>query len=670
MFKKINTRSGRPAFSIVIFGQALFCLLAVAGLSAQAAILKDEKDIGWASHRDLTSSQFSDLFAKYSRQNMMMIDVDGYPDGNELRYSMVWRENTDKRGWLERRNLTSDEYHKLWEEMRDKGFRPLDLDNYALGSKNLWAGIWVENVEGWGWLSKRGLTSAQHADLFNEMSKRRYRIIDIEVNNTAKGLLYSSIWYENVDGRPWIQLRDMTREQYQNNVDLYSERGFRVVDFESYGSSKGQLYAAIWEKKPGYAWQTRSDRDEQTYTNLWYQYADEGYRLIDFERYDTEKGPQYAGIWAENAPRYQYGRKSDIDNAILNYSNTNNLPGISVAVIQNGNMLYRRGFGFADVAANAAANSKTVYNAASVSKVIGATLAAKLEDESQLNDGTTFSLDLTQPTSDYIANLPSQHTHSVDQLLSHLSCVGHYTEMPNQNTHYTNATDAVQSIWNTGLLAGCNIGNAWNYSTHAFTFVGAVLEGATGKTLNDLFNDELFGPYSLGSMRVQFEDAALPFNRLRATPYGTQDSVHTPNTTDFIDPPHPVSNPNVATSYSDSSWKVIGGGIETSTYDLVRFGWKVLNAEILSANARDNRLWTRVNPGFTHGLGWSITTDDSGRNVAEWNGTWTGSRTFLRAYQNNGLVIAIMSNRTTHRSDLNADIDDLTNTIGNIILAP
>src|SRR5690606_13357540 len=132
----------------------------------------------------------------------------------------------------------------------------------------------------------------------------------------------------------------------------------------------------------------------------------------------------------------------------------------------------------------------------------------------------------------------------------------------------------------------------WNYSTHAFTFVGAVLEGATGKNLNDLFNDELFGPYNLGSMRVQFEDAALPFNRLRATPYRTQDAVHTPGTTDFIDPPHPVNNPNVATSYSDNSWKVIGGGIETSTYDLARFGWKVLNAEILSANARDNRLWT------------------------------------------------------------------------------
>jgi CubicO group peptidase (beta-lactamase class C family) len=241
--------------------------------------------------------------------------------------------------------------------------------------------------------------------------------------------------------------------------------------------------------------------------------------------------------------------------------------------------------------------------------------------------------------------------------------------MPNQTTHYNNATAAVQSIWNTPLLAGCTPGSNWNYSTHGFTFVAAVLEGATGSTINNLLQNELFAPYGLSSMRVQYATNSLPANRLRATPYTTRDSVNT-NVTPFGDPPNASTNPNVESSYSDNSWKVLGGGIETSTYDLARFGWKVLNAEILSANARDNRLWTRVNPSFTHGLSWSITTDNSGRDVAEWNGTWTGSRTFLRDYRDDGLVVAVMSNRTTHRSDIGADVGNLTNSLGNIVLAP
>lgn len=659
------SRRRQPVIAMLTW--MLLTLLAADG--AMAGIIKDEKNLGWYSHRDLTSAEFSDYFAQYSRQNLIMIDMDAYPVDGKLRYSMIWQTNTDKRGWYEYRDMSSDQYHAKWVELKDKGFRPLDVENYMLGNTSYWAGIWVKNTEGWGWLSKRGLTGTEHAQLFDDMTKQRYRIVDIEVNNTSGGLRYSSIWYQNVDGRPWIQLRDMTRDQYQQNIDDYSKKGFVVVDYESYQTSNGQRYAAIWEQKPGFAWQVRTDRTKQEYINLWHQYADEGYRLIDFERYDTDKGPRYGGIWAENSNRFQYSRKGQLDTAIQQYLNTNNLPGISVAIIQNGNTLYRRGFGFADVNDNVTAHSKTVYMAASVSKVFGGTLAAKLEDEGQLRDGTVFSLDLTQPTSTYIAGLPALHTHTVDQLLSHLSCVGHYNEMPNQNTHYTNATDAAQSIWNTALLASCTPGNNWNYSTHAFTLVGAVLEGATGATLNNLLEDELFAPYELTSAGVMYADNNLPANSLRATPYTTRDSVDT-SVTPFADPPNAASNPNVETSYSDNSWKVLGGGIETSTYDLARFGWKVLNAEILSANARDNRLWTRVNPSFTHGLSWSITTDNSGRNVAEWNGTWTGSRTFLRDYQDDGLVIAVMSNRTTHRTDLSADVSNLTNTLGNIVLAP
>ena len=63
-------------------------------------------------------------------------------------------------------------------------------------------------------------------------------------------------------------------------------------------------------------------------------------------------------------------------------------------VIRNGQVIYRRGFGFADVNGGKVAHGETVYNAASVAKVIGATLAGKLEAEDRLRDGTTFSLDL------------------------------------------------------------------------------------------------------------------------------------------------------------------------------------------------------------------------------------------------------------------------------------
>jgi CubicO group peptidase (beta-lactamase class C family) len=635
--------------------------------TASAGILTDEKNLAWASQRDLTSQQFSNAFDEYRQQGYMMIDIDAYPDDNGVRYAMIWQENKDKRGWAEHRDMTSDGYHEKWEEYKAKGFRPLDVEAYQSGSQLKWAGIWVQNKEGFAWSSHRGLDSDAYGKLFNEKTQAGFRLADMEVYNTTDGLRYAAIWYQNTDNRSWAQLRGMTREKYQEEVDKRSAQGMHVVDFESYQTSGGQRYAAIWEYKQGFGWQTRTDRTEKQFANLWRQYRDEGYRLVDFERYSTPNGPRYAGIWMENdSSRFRYSRKNQIDGIIETYRRDNNLPGISVAIIRNGQMIYRRGFGSADINDNKVAHGETIYNSASVSKVIGGTLAAKLEDEGELRNGTMFDLDLTQPTSTYLTNvanangrgtvsLPTFHKHTVEQLLSHLSCVAHYPSqttpgISNQTTHYPTAMAAVQNIWNTGLVTqtsnggSCTIGTTWSYSTPAFTFAGAVLESVTGQTINQLLQNEIFTPYGLSSMRIQYASSTLPSDYDRATPY---------------------DNNNNEVSYTNSSWKVLGGGIETHAVDLARFGWKVLNAEILSADARDNRLWTRVNPNQTHGLGWSVTNDNNSRRTAEWNGSWTGARSFLRAYRDDGLVIAIMSNRTNHTV---GDVGTLANNIGNEVL--
>ena len=125
--------------------------------------------------------------------------------------------------------------------------------------------------------------------------------------------------------------------------------------------------------------------------------------------------------------------------------------------------------------------------------------------------------------------------------------------------------------------------------------------------------------------------------------------------------PIPITPPAIPTA----AGRFFGGGIESNVVDLARFGWKVLNGEILSADARDNRLWTRVNPNRTHGIGWAVNTV-SGRRVAEWNGTWTGARSYLRAYRDDGLVVAVLSNRTNHTAS--GDVPGLTNAIGNAVL--
>ena len=296
-------------------------------------------------------------------------------------------------------------------------------------------------------------------------------------------------------------------------------------------------------------------------------------------------------------------------------------------MVGNGTTVYRRGFGWAEVDQQKAAHGETVYLAASVSKVIGGTLAAKLEDEGQLADGTPVALDLTDPTSTYVANLPAAHSHTVQDLLAHLGCLWHYSTGPEPpGGFYSTATNAMQQIWNTPPLAGCTIGVSRNYSTHGFTFVGAVLEQATGRPIDRLVKEEIAEGYGLSSLRAQFETSSLPSNYERAAPY---------------------NDAGFETSYEDSSWKVLGGGIEVSAVDLADFGWKTLNAQIVDAAARDNRLWTRVRSTQPNGLAWEVRSV-GGKRVAEHGGSWSGARSHLRVYRDDGLVIAILSNRRGH----------------------
>jgi len=463
-------------------------ILLFTSATASATILKDKKELDWASFRDLTSSQFSTKFTEYKNKGYLMIDIDAYSVGSSLRYSMVWRKNTDKRGWAEHRNMSHSQYHAKWLEYKKKGYRPLDIAAYQSNGQMRYAGIWVQNKEKLAWSSHRNLTSSSYGDLFKKKAKKKYRLVDMEAYQTPSGLRYSAIWYKNTDNRSWAQLRNMTRSKYLEEGGKRARNGYMVVDFESYPTSSGRRYAAIWEKKPGYAYQVRTDRSKTAFANLWREYRDMGYRLVDFER----NGNLYSGVWVENNARFRYSKKRQLNNAVEDYLDANNLPGISVAIIENGKTRYRRGFGFADINDNKVAHSGTVYNTASVSKVIGGTLAAKLEDEQVLRNGASFWLDLSEETQDYLTNIPNHHEHTLEQLLSHTGCVPHYNTNPgisNQTNHYWSATSASSSIWNNSLLNSCTIGSSWNYSTHAFTFVAGALEQATGRNINTLLRN-------------------------------------------------------------------------------------------------------------------------------------------------------------------------------------
>jgi CubicO group peptidase (beta-lactamase class C family) len=624
----------------------------------------------------------------------MVVDVERsrVPDVDD-HHAYIWRPRAGEgRLWEDQLDLTASELEALTGSYRDQGFRPTDLEGYSTPAGVRYAGLWVQNSEDIDWLSSFDLTSGEYGTVYQERREAGYRLVDVEAYATPGGTRFAGIWYKSCDNTNWRQWRNLTREQYQARVDSLTALDFRVVDFESYRTSAGQRYAAIWEKIPSpRAWRVRTDRTLKEFLNYHHRYLDEGFRLVDYESYDTDGGIRYGGVWAEDAPRFRYAARATLNDSIAAYLAANDLPGISVVIIQDGDVVYQRGFGFADRERDKWAHARTVYLTASVSKAIGATLAARLEARG------VGGLDLSKKTSEYLGpavdyldvddaaaatcslvpsmwfcnGLPGHHGHTVEQLLSKTGCVPHYREgrEPDQSEHYHWRAQALAQIWSDSLLADCTPGQQYRYSTHGFTYVGAVLEAVTGISIARLVQDEIARPFDFPSMRAMYTGDG---NHGYLSDYDRARAYSLTNTSN-TKPPAGPGNPSIPVDYSpNASWKVLGGGIEAHALDLARFGWKLLDGDIVSATVRDGRLWTSLTgsamawadsttqpptiptdavvPSGGVGLAWVL-----GGTMGAGNGRWArhggnaiGAGSQMTIWRDQGVVIAMLSNRTDH----------------------
>lgn len=604
--------------------------------------------------------------------------VPGFPDG----FSVLWQSVRGRVPFEEHRDLTASEYDQRDQAARSVGRVPIDIEAYQTSAGTRYAGLWMRPRTVVATRVDHDQTSQEFGQTFRNLRNSGYRLVDVEAYVTPAGTRYAGIWHRSCDNGNWSEWRDMDRAHYQTRFDSLTALGFRVVDFESYLTPSGQRYAAIWQQvTPGRAWAVRTDRNLKSFLNFHNQYVDEGLRLIDYESYDTANGIRHAGVWAENDARHDHPFRAAVDDSIEAYRQRHGIPGISVVAMQDDEVIYQRGFGWADSAARKEAHSGTVYLIASVSKAIAGTIAARLEERGLL--------DLSDSTRSFLDSLPVDHTHTVEQLLAKIGCISHYREgtEPDTSRLYAFRAPALSQMWGdsaTSLLRSptCTPGSHYRYSTHGFTYVGGVLEEVTGNTISGIIEDEIAGPFSLQTMRPLVTAKWGGFGGIGVPRYDMAQGYR-------WNPP--TSGTPRALDYENTTWKVLGGGIQSDALDLARFGWLTLNGDIVSPNTRDNRLWNPLTGGATSwnstvsgmvptALGWIVRgrlpRDASGalRRAAEHDGTARGARSLLRIYRDDGLVIAVLTNQRESplgpsNRGFNHPIASLVNTIATEVFA-
>jgi CubicO group peptidase (beta-lactamase class C family) len=581
----------------------------------------DQNSVGWLSVRNMSVSDHQSFFEAQADKGYIMFDAERMEISGQLRVSSVWQQNTDGRSWVSRSNLSSAQFGEYWDEYTRAGYRLIDQDAYAIDGKIHWAGIWMQNKENLGWYSYRYQTSQQFSDTFADLSGKGFMMVDVESYVDSSTRYYSSIWVENKAGIGWFEYRDMTSEQYAAKFDELADAGYRVIDLESYMLGNGaQRYAAIWvQNSSGRGWFAYRDMTARGFGNRWNQLRDAGYRLIDFEVYETSNGPRYAGVWRQNSSRPNWAHKDQVNSLAEAYVDDNNPAGMAVAIYVNGQATYLRGFGHADIGDDKWFHSGTIARAASGCKAIAGVLALELEEQGLVDlDDTTRSL---------LPGLPAFHTHTLEQLLSNRSGVRHYNSG-------SDPTKDVDTQYNTQVAAAglfdddplrFTPGTDYGYSTHGYTLLGAAFEAAIGDPTATILRERLSLPFGLNSLRAENRSVA---NSERAILYRAD------------------GNDSEEVAPDNISWKLLGGGCELSTVDYARFGAKLLNGSILGAAALD-ALWTPPDNESNYALGWDTGTH-LGEQVVAKSGAQTGAASYIRVYPERGIVIAILSNQRGH----------------------
>jgi|TARA_R110002072_G_scaffold301694_1_gene482034 CubicO group peptidase (beta-lactamase class C family) len=200
-----------------------------------------------------------------------------------------------------------------------------------------------------------------------------------------------------------------------------------------------------------------------------------------------------------------------------------NVPGMAVAIIENGTIIYEKGHGYADVANTIEISKTTGFNIGSISKLFTAWGIMKLVQEEKL--------DLDIPVETYLKRwkLPkSEFDHSkvtIRAILSHsagLSVHGYPgfhpdDKLPNLEASLNGENGPARD--NEAVKVILEPQTQFKYSGGGYTILQLVIEETTSQKFEDFVQEHVFEPLNMNSTSFTLDDSILaktakPYNEV------------------------------------------------------------------------------------------------------------------------------------------------------------
>lgn len=319
---------------------------------------------------------------------------------------------------------------------------------------------------------------------------------------------------------------------------------------------------------------------------------------------------------------------TQVDNYIQQQILRYKIPGLSLAVVRKGRVLKLTGYGVANVEFDVTADSNTVYQLFSVSKVFAGVAAMKLVEEGKLS--------LDTPVTDIISSLPREWgAIHIRHLLTHTSGLPELSANPRfaclPDDKKKRITPEEEIAFLSELPLKFQPGEKWSYHLSGYHLLGFIVQRLTKKSYATFLEERIFAPLGMASTEFGGTEAGI-IKRRSSTSYSRQ----TGQLTGWI--------------YPFSARDYPAAGLNSSVQDLAKFLMALDGNKILTEASREE-MWAPVelNNGTEkpYGLGWTV-DEHKGRKVVGHEG---GGAIWLAHFPSEQLSVVVLCNLNGARAD-------------------
>jgi D-alanyl-D-alanine carboxypeptidase len=326
------------------------------------------------------------------------------------------------------------------------------------------------------------------------------------------------------------------------------------------------------------------------------------------------------------------GARPDVDAYVQEMVKEHQLPALSLAVMENGQLIYAKAYGYANLESAVPARPEHRFEIGSITKSFVALGIMLLVEEGKINLDTRVE--------SYLGPLPPALAPiTVRQLLAHTSGL-----QENPDAAGTRAISARTTLITEGetleLIKSMPLlftpGSRWSYSNLGYDMLGFVISKVSGQFYGDFLQERVFTPLRMTETRLIKPGASTAGMVMGYQREGTG--------------VRPYVRSEVWRSWSSQG----EGSIESTTLDMVKYNAELRQGTLLSPQGYA-QLWTatalvqaRKDPNnpmdsdIHYGLGWMLSNVNGHPKVYHSGGMPAFTTDFIR-YTDDGISVLVLT---------------------------